>query len=197
MSMLKNLLAAPANPAGPARQHRAGRAAAWACALALSLPGAVQATASASATVGSFTIEFFDLDPDDGISPAWDFQWQSTSAYASLQTQDGGFVGDRNSSPGFYAPLQFTVASALGQASATTGPSSTASGWTLGPGGGQCGCFSAQAEAAYGQFTLSPWTGIRLRMNSELSAAVSSLTHTEYAYSVARLYLSIADPGGG
>jgi hypothetical protein len=164
--------------------------------LALALPGVAQATASATVSIGTFTVEFFDLDPNDGIAPAWEFLSQNSYVYAGLQTQDGTFIGNSDWGPGFYAPLQTSATWALGSASASTGSTSTVSGSTLGPGGGQWGYFYASAESAYGGFTLSPWTGIRLRMLADVSASITSVTDSEWAYGVARLYLSIADPDG-
>jgi len=164
--------------------------------LALMAAAPAQATASASASMGVVTITLIDLDPTDGIDPAFTFVSSSSQSYANVPL--GTYSNDY--ADGFYSETSASSSNGFGSGSASTGPAGLqAAAEGLGaPGGGNY--YSSYGQAyLYGGFEITPWTGVILTTTVSGQASTSfgnDGTFSEWANASAQLYLQVNGEDG-
>jgi hypothetical protein len=172
------------------------RSTAAAALLALGAVGTAHAVATASAEIGQVTITLIDLDPLDGITPMLTFLSEQSSSYASVY--DGGTsTSDSDWAAGFYMPTSASAANALGWGTGSTGAGG-AQGAAEVAGSSAAGVYTSAGGQGYfyGDFELTPWTGVILTTNYAAQADTSvgwvANDQTESAGGYAQLQLSIS-----
>lgn len=177
-----------------------------------------QAAATASASLGSFTVQLFDLDPSDGITPG--ITWNTGSVAISFAQSavfhdaDGSLDQfDQRYGTSSFGAVSSQATSPFGQAGASvsggdgfnplTGVTLAATGNVAGsptPGGGTYtyfGAYSAAPDDFYNggtQFTLSANTIAVFRMTATLSTSVGTGTGGD-GYAEASGFLRIRGTG--
>jgi len=128
------------------------------------MTGPAAALSSATATISGFSITLYDLDPSDGIAAELTFTSEASSSYASVYS-DGESASDSTWQPGNFVPTSAMAMLAFGHAYAETDASSaTAMGHASGTASGGTGSFSAIADGVSSEFTLTPWTAMKLTL---------------------------------
>jgi hypothetical protein len=176
------------------------RSTAAAALLALGAVGTAHAVATASAEIGQVTITLIDLDPLDGITPMLTFLSEQSSSYASVY--DGGTsTGDSDWAAGFYMPTSATAIDVVGWGTGSTGAGG-AQGAAEIAGSPTAGVYSQTSGQGYfyGNFELTPWTGLILTTNYAAQADTSvgwvANDQTEYAGGYTQLSLEIVQSDG-
>jgi hypothetical protein len=176
------------------------RSTAAAALLALGAVGTAHAVATASAEIGQVTITLIDLDPLDGITPMLTFLSEQSSSYASVY--DGGTsTGDSDWAAGFYMPTSATAIDVVGWGTGSTGAGG-AQGAAEIAGSPTAGVYSQTSGQGYfyGNFELTPWTGLILTTNYAAQADTSvgwvANDQTEYAGGYTPMRLSGLEPVG-
>jgi hypothetical protein len=163
----------------------------------LATAGALQAQAIATATVsiGGFSITLIDLDPNDGIEPAITFPNSISTAFAS-----GATYSSFASAPGFFSPVNLVVSGLFGEASAAvTSQQALASARNEGVEQGPADNYFAQAEIPSTALSITPWTGLILRAQVQGTATTTIGVlgaGTEWASVGTAFSLLINEPGG-
>lgn len=165
-------------------------------AAALALAGPAAAESSATATITGFSITLYDLDPGDGIAPELTFTYESSHSQTNVYSASED-SWDLDGQPGSFVPTSAMSMLAFGHAHAETDAgSATAMGHVSGPAYGGYGTFYAYAYGVANNFTLTPWTGMKLTLAFDGSASTGPGDQYEYAYAYGELQTSIDAENG-
>jgi hypothetical protein len=197
------------------RFHRHGVA--LAIGFLVSLPAT--AASSSSARIGPLTVQFFDLDPTDGIAPAIAFaraNFGVNNHAGAFAYQSGTVFGDSRGVTGAdpWAPGGVVVSSGVAQATALIDGPDTFDGTTLSASGssadftsaiqGDFAQYSAIASApeylafeVNTRFTLSAHSVVVISANASVAAAVTGHVNGQADFAKASAYMSIGGVGGG
>ncbi|MBX3634639.1 MAG: PEP-CTERM sorting domain-containing protein [Rubrivivax sp.] len=164
--------------------------------------GAVQAAATASATLGPYVITLFDLNPADGITPAVTFSTvyygYGSYVYASATNTDP-YEGAWNQlwGPDSFSPVSTSATTSASGSSATVtgtgdpgGTLLTASGYANGTGNPAPFSYQYSSFSAYGYVPYSSYTTFTLTNNTLMliSAAATVSTAVTNSFDPALTY---------
>jgi hypothetical protein len=176
------------------------------------------AATSSSASIGPLTVQFFDLDPTDGVTPTIVF---GLSSYG-VNNHVGAFASQSNTafidSKGAlgaepWAPAVVTAGAGVTHATASIDGADTFAGTSLSASGsatdftsailGDTAQYSGNASAPYSQyatstnFTLSAHSIVVISANASVAAAVTGHVNGEAEFARAEAYIIIGGVAGG
>jgi hypothetical protein len=154
------------------------------------------AMSSASATISGFSITLYDLDPSDSNAAELTFTSEGSSSYASVFS-DGESDSHPDWQAGNFVPTSATAMLAFGHAHAETDASgATAMGHVSGPVSGGIGSFSAIADGVSSEFTLAPWSGMKLTLTFNGTASTGPGTGSDDAGAYGQLSIYVQSDSG-
>jgi len=170
-------------------------------ALGMFASGGASAQATATGSVGAYTVTFFDLNLTDNISPTLIWPDSSTnsqsSAFASFASNSFDF------SPGAYSPTTGSVSGTLGSATASTGAffgTSTVILLGSSANGSNTNIQSNAYAINASNVTIAPWTGLIISAPFTATASTTvGLSGNDSEFASASGYIQIFTPlaGGG
>jgi hypothetical protein len=177
------------------------------------------AASSSSASIGPLTVQFFDLDPMDGVAPAIVFARSNSGAAnhaGAFAYQSGTVYGDSRgvTAADPWAPEGVVVSLGVARAAAAIVGPGTFDGTTLSASGssadftsaiqGYFAQYSAIASApdylqseVNTRFTLSAHSVVVISAHASVDAAVTSHVNGQADFAKASAYMSIGGVGGG
>jgi hypothetical protein len=170
-------------------------------ALGLVASGGAAAKATATASIGAYTITFFDLNLTDTVSPS--LSWATGSQSSQSSTNSSFASGTNQYLNGAYLPTSASLSGTLGSATASTGAffgnaSATLLGSTAN--GASSNIQGYAYEVSSGSVTIAPWTGVTITAPFT-ATAVTTIglvgSNSEYAQGYGYITLQVPQAGGG